>query len=59
MMCDTCKYAGEVLSKDFYFEEYLKGVHALCEYPETCTCQHMTTTQGEAKWINCARATRP
>lgn len=40
MMCPTCKYAG-VTFIQVGSAKLAREMHSLCEYPKTCTCQHM------------------
>lgn len=50
MMCEPCMAAGRANSKGLAKAAFV--LHAMCDYPSTCTCQH-----GVGRgWINYGRA---
>lgn len=41
MICINCRAAGDILA-DGGPESIVRFQHKICEWPESCTCQHST-----------------
>lgn len=44
MMCVNCRTAGD-LNQAHVRPSLIRGMHDMCEYPASCTCQHGVGSQ--------------
>lgn len=48
MICAACSHAGSMI--DVADPQKIEALHAMCVYPKSCTCQHMTTSLVEKSY---------